>query len=79
MNNRELSTLWIGAFRYYFGRMTYAVSDFCEILCKSWSDLPEEVKRSISLEIDDAFINNKNIGMECDRDEWQKVRNIYSK
>lgn len=29
MNDNETETLWLAAFRYYAGRRTYAVSDFC--------------------------------------------------
>lgn len=32
MTPDKTTTLWLGAFRYYCGRMTYAVSDFCEML-----------------------------------------------
>lgn len=28
----DQATLWIGAFRYYCGRKTYAVQEFCNLL-----------------------------------------------
>lgn len=32
MNDYDLTTLRLGAFRYYMGRRTYAVSDLCDLL-----------------------------------------------
>ena len=44
MNPDQQTTLWLGSFRYYLGRRTYAVSDFCELLIQEWTTLDERTK-----------------------------------
>lgn len=47
--------LWIGAFRYYLGRMTYAVGDFTRALIVEWPNISDEVKSIILRELREAF------------------------
>lgn len=47
MTADDLTTLWIGATRYYLGRMTYAVSDYCAMLRSQWHALPESTRTLI--------------------------------
>lgn len=44
MSSNEMTTLWLGSFRYYLGRQTYAVDDFCNLLISNWSTLPDQCK-----------------------------------
>ena len=87
MNNNQLTTLWLGSFRYHLGRKTYAVSEFCELLIQEWANLPEITKTLISKELENTFIRDDMdraygqsilpLGMDCDRKEWEKVRKLY--
>jgi hypothetical protein len=90
MNDKEKSTVWIGAFRYYMGRMTYAVSDFCDILIKEWPSLPEHAKQIIKRDLEEGFERDDRLrsasdlptigyalGHDCDRAEWAKVRALW--
>jgi hypothetical protein len=80
MTKIEQDTIWIGAFRYYLGRTTYAVSDFCTILIKEWDSLPECSHIIIKRELDAAFLSDDEtrvtggtffrLGHDCDRAEW---------
>ncbi len=86
MKNSQKECLWLGAFRYYLGRMTIAVSEFTELLIQEWPNLPEKTKYLIKSELEDAFKDDdldrlqnndyKRLGHDCDRREWQKVRNL---
>lgn len=89
VTDAEKSTLWAGAFRYYCGRMTYAVSDFCKLLRKEWSTLPERTQSLIRTELEEAFARDDEfrvlgrdhyapLGADCDRKEWEKVREIWN-
>lgn len=82
MTEHEALTLWLGAFRYYCGRRTYAVSDFCNLLLLKWATLPAEtrnlIRRDLAEEIqrdDEARERGgyKPLGDDCDRDEWMRV------
>lgn len=90
MSDDEKCTLWIGAFRYYCGRTTYAVQDFTDILIRQWFSLPkrcrEIIQRDLSREfqLDDearqTIGSHKPLGWQCDRDAWERVRiNCFSK
>lgn len=78
----------IAAVRYCIGRMSYIVSDCVEWLIGIWPGLPERVKNIIKRDIDEAFkrddeareygIQDFPLGMECDRQQWERVRNLWS-
>lgn len=82
-------TLWLGATRYYVGRRTYAVNDFCDLLINNWQNLhittQDLIARDLEIEFirdDDARINKnkfKPLGDDCDRESWEKVRNLWIK
>lgn len=85
MNDEDMLTLWVGAFRYYLGRRTYAVGLFCDLLRQEWSRLPERTRHLISSELAAAFRSDDEfreraqnsylpLGDDCDREEWEKVR-----
>jgi hypothetical protein len=87
MNDNQLTTLWVGSFRYYLGRQSYAVSDFCELLIQEWPTLPDRLKDLIVKELDNAFLRDDQdrsagqgilpLGMDCDRKQWENVRRLY--
>jgi hypothetical protein len=84
MNESDLDILWIGAFRYYLGRRTHAVSDFCHLLLIQWNSLPTRTKTIIQHELSNAFLRDDDdrdkglshlpLGADCDRAEWEKVK-----
>jgi hypothetical protein len=88
MDDTEKLTLWLGAFRYYCGRMTYAVGDFCDMLIAEWPNLPERVRNLIAEELEAKFrIDDQMratgssycpLGQQCDRKSWEKVRALWS-
>ena len=83
MTDAEKTTLWIGAFRYYLGRTSYAVGDFCSALIKAWPDLPETVRGIIYHELGATLLNDdvcreagidcRPLGHDCDREQWDLV------
>lgn len=89
MNDYQKLTLWLGAFRYYCGRMTYAVSDFCELLVAEWPNLPAETRNLIQSDLErefkrDNLVRGENnsyppLGADCDLAEWEKVRALWRK
>ncbi len=87
MTDDQQLTLWVGACRYYMGRRTYAVSDFCDMLRHQWASLPEQTRKIIrrdleeAFHIDDDFRRQKTearyLGADCDRAAWEKVRKLW--
>ena len=87
MNDPQQTTLWLGALRYYLGRQTYAVSDFCDILRSQWLTLPEKLQQLIQRDVEEAFARDdraredcssyRTLGADCDRAEWEKVRGLW--
>lgn len=88
MNDYQTTTLWLGAFRYYCGRMTYAVSDFCDLLIANWPMLPEATKKLIQRDLEEEFGRDDEarerhsdylpLGNACDRMKWEQVRALWS-
>lgn len=89
MTAEEKATIWIGAFRYYCGRMTISVSFFCDILIKEWDKLPKRAKDVIERDLEEAFAGDEEdrasgssycrLGHDCDRQSWEKVRALWKK
>jgi len=87
MTESQLETLWYGAFSYYCGRMTIAVSTFTELLIQEWPKLSERTKFFIQRDLEKAFDEDdearkneesyKRLGDNCDRAQWEKVRALY--
>lgn len=88
----EQSTVWIGACRYYLGRMTYAVGNFCDSLVRHWPTLPEHTRSIIQRDVEEEFDRDDNarsrrdaghdvnylaLGHDCDRQQWEKVRELW--
>ena len=90
--NRELDfddlILWHGAFNYYCGRATIAVSAFIDDLIKNWPKLSEKTRSLINRDLEREFAQDdedrrtqsrhKRLGHDCDRKEWEKVRRLWS-
>lgn len=68
MNNHELNTLFICAFRYALGRKTYIASDIADILAKYKSELNDSTKAIIKKEI----LRNE-FGSHCDTQTWDRL------
>lgn len=87
MTPDQTTTLWLGAFRYYCGRQTYAVGNFCDLLREAWPTLPESTRFLIRRDLETEFAHDdraregaeayKPLGDDCDRQEWEKVRAIW--
>lgn len=86
-NDEQITTLWLGAFRYYLGRMTYAVGDFCDLLIAEWPSLPDRTKNLIQRDLTEAFARDDEqradgkeylqLGHDCDRQQWERVRKLW--
>lgn len=88
MNNQQQITIWAGSFRYYLGRRTAFVSDFCDLLIQEWQNLPDNCKSIIQRDLDEAFDRDDRsrdlfaangskmwvLGDDCDRAQWERVR-----
>jgi len=89
MTDSDLCDLWIGAFRYYLGRMTISVHSFCGSLVKNWDSIPERAKFVIKRDLleaihrdnlDRSYDNRvnfhrpyKTLGQDCDSECWREV------
>ena len=90
MNPEQEITLWVGATRYYCGRMTYAVSTFVEMLIGAWDSLHENTKSIIKRDMEEEFTRDDRyrengytsrlpLGHDCDRASWELLREKYNK
>lgn len=89
MTEDEALTLWLGATRYYLGRMTYAVSNYCELLRQNWDRLPDKTRSLIQRDVEEKFESDdkdrakgaryKALGHDCDRAQWERVRQLWAK
>lgn len=90
INDKDATTLWLGSFRYYLGRQSYAVSDFCDLLVSQWNSIPDRCKVLIRKELNDAFIKDDEmradpgrssyypLGMDMDRRQWERVKSFIA-
>ena len=90
---RDPMTLYVGATRYYLGRMTYAVGGMCDVLIEAWPELPSDVRAVIERDVEEAFAlddrqwaedvntsgRNRALGMNQDRKQWERVRALWRK
>ena len=89
MSDDKLTMLWLGAFRYYCGRVTADVGSFANMLICEWPSMPAQLKEFIKRDLDREFrrddevrANRPNslvlpLGHDCDRAEWERVRALW--
>lgn len=75
------------ATRYMLGRMSYAVGTHCDWLITNWQRIPLTERVIIRNDIEEAFArddisrkgggNYHPLGMDMDRAQWERVRNIW--
>ena len=88
MTTEDEVTLWVGAFRYYCGRRTYAVGNFCDLLIAEWRGLSDRARWIIQRDLEGEFKRDeecrgktgdyKPLGDDCDREQWERVRKLWS-
>ena len=84
--------LWLGATRYYLGRMSASVDSFCMLLIQEWLSLPMAVRGLIRRDVEEAFARDDYqraeqwlkpstsvyaLGHDCDRTSWSYVRQLW--
>jgi hypothetical protein len=84
MTDEQKLTLWLGSFRYYCGRMSYAVSNFCDLLLQEWPNIPKATQDLIRRDLDEEIARDNRsrekglgiypLGQDMDRAEWLRVR-----
>ena len=91
MTEDQQLELWLGATRYYLGRMTASVSSFCDTLIQEWDHLPQGCRQLIQRDIEEAFHRDDwqrtqhghigrmlyALGHDCDRAAWTRVRGLW--
>ena len=89
MTEDQQLDLWLGATRYYLGRMTASVDSFCTLLIQEWSTLPVAVRGLIRRDVEEAFERDDYqrfhmyrtgpypLGQQCDRASWNRVRELW--
>ena len=91
MTEEQTTTLWLGAYRYYCGRTTYAVKEFCVLLIATWHYLPKETQLVIIRDLEREFKEDdaarardtentrhfRRLGHDMDRAEWEQVRALW--
>lgn len=85
MTNAE-SDIYFYAFRYCLGRMTYAVSDFCQQATAKVAELGTHQLQMMDKEITEAERQDtddrirercvKALGWDCDKADWLKFREV---
>lgn len=81
ITQQNLSKLMIESVQYCMGRMTFAVSECCEIVRLHWNDLPKEAKdiiqRDLTEGVERYYQWHKNgkgdispLGYKADAEEW---------
>ena len=93
MTEDQQLELWLGATRYFLGRMTASVDSFCTLLIQEWATLPMAVRGLIRRDVEEAFsrddFQRENqwmkpstslyaLGHDCDRDSWTRVRQLWT-
>lgn len=83
----DAHSLIIAATRYYIGRMTIAACCFANELADAWPFLPVHARSIIRRDLSEAFERDdasraandsfKPLGMDCDREAWEKVRKAW--
>lgn len=80
----------LAAVRYCLGRKSYIVSDCVDWLIEQWPNISDSMKKIIQRDVEEEFkkdnmvraagehcLSYKPLGMDCDRAEWERVRNLW--
>lgn len=81
MIDDDQSLLWIGAFRYWCGRMTIATPGFARMLVSNWPRLDErsrvvilrDLEREVQIDTEQRDAGKsewRRLGQDCDRKTW---------
>ena len=78
----------VAAFRYCLGRKTYIAGTCADWLIDQWDNIGEANREIIQRELEAEFTaddlarsageQNRPLGMDCDRHEWEKVRFLWT-
>lgn len=78
----------IAAFRYCLGRMTYVVEDCARWIITNWDQFSDNTKFVIQRDLEEEFRRDdeareigstyKPLGQDCDRNQWERVRSLWS-
>jgi len=78
----------VAAFRYCLGRMTYISGVCADWIIAHWHNFPPNAQQLIHKELEEAFKRDdearagdfpiKELGWDCDRKEWEKVRALWA-
>ena len=77
MTKDDLNSLCFPAMRYALGRKTYVVDTVCGVLIRNAKDIRNDIKVSMSDEIQKA-IDNNNAGMDMDVIDWKRVIEAFN-
>lgn len=79
----------VAAFRYCCGRQTYIVGACVDWLIEIWPMLAENTRAVIQRDLeaeferdDEARARNENykpLGWDCDRQDWERVRELWAR
>lgn len=79
----------MAAFRYCLGRQSYIVSDCADWLIEQWPNFSDSTKEIIKRDLEEEFQRDnearatkeaicfKPLGMDCDRTQWERVRQLW--
>ena len=81
-------TVWMGATRYFMGRRSASVSEFCTELRAAWRFLDDETRALIERDVEEEFERDDSwrtlhqdkpwpLGDNCDRESWEGVRRLW--
>lgn len=75
---RDLWTMLLSTIRYSMGRMTYMSSEapalYHRYKSKLTTDQKSQLYREVSEELEGVTRVGKLLGMQCDHDEWVRLR-----
>lgn len=79
----------IFATRYCYGRKTIAAASFAQQLAEAWPTIPAHTRRVIQRDLEREFERDdaaradgrayRPLGMDCDRQAWEGVRQAWLK